>query len=952
MPRTQLDGVLRHLRRVTGPAAPELTDAQLLERYAGRRDEDAFAALVRRYGRLVRSVCWRVLHQPQDTDDAFQATFLVFATKATSIRKTAALASWLYGVAFRTAMNAKRARTRRTKETRVPDRTPSQPAAEAGLREVQRILDEELNRLPEKYRAPFVMCCLCGKSKGEAARELGWKEGTVSCRVARARRELQKRLTRRGVSLTAALCGVELSRAAAAAVPAALVKPTIQAALSFAAGKSAAADLVSAPVAALAKGVLQGMWTAKLKFATAVLLAAGCALGAGWLACRALAAEPGDTPRQAPAQKSSPGPKAPAATKPADARKAESEAVVIQGRVLDPEGKPCRGAKVYLWTPGPKKTDGGAERARTGADGRFRFTASKAELARHAKVVVLAKGHGPDWKDVEASARTADLTLHLAKDDVPIDGRILDLEGTPVAGVTVEIARLEQGDLNAWFEARKKGYSGNLMRREIAAEALHRPTRVTTAKDGRVRLTGFGRDRVVLVRLRGEPIEHCVFWVVTRDDALRGFRVGPYGTYGARFTHFARPSKPIIGTVRDKATGKPLAGIDVVSSYYNNHWTKTDAKGRYRIVGTGKYEQYSVSAGGPPYFNCTKMNIADTPGLNPLRVDFALERGIAVRGRLTGKATGKPVAGHVGYVPLADNPNLKNFSDLGKPQILAADWGRAKPDGSFTVTAIPGPGLLLARADDDTRYLVAEPVGIKAASNIILQGTYHALITINPSDKDPRSTTRDIALVAGKTVTGTVLGPDGRPLAGARAAGLSGIVQFSFGREPEKLPTASFTAGGLDPQKPRALVFIHPEKKLAKVQHPRGSEAGPLQVRLEPLGALAGRILDAAGKPLPGVSVTIMLSYRPEDYKGLPYDLLIDRQTWGKVTDVTATTDAGGQFRARGLVPGLKYMLRVKRGAQFLPFAREDLAVESGKTKDLGDLREQAPAGKKGKKWP
>src|SRR5262245_55310857 len=258
MSNTHLGSVVRHLRQVAGLSeARELTDAELLKRFVSSGDEDAFALLVCRYGRLVRSVCRQVLHHEQDVDDAFQVTFLVLASRAASIHKTTAVASFLYGVAYRTAMNAKRARTRRgEQQSRSQGCGRDQPFTEAALREVQAILHDEVNALPEKYRAPFVLCCLEGKTRAEPAEELGWKEGTVFCRVARARAELQRRLTRRGVVLTAALCAVELGRTGAAAVRPALVNSTIEAALSVAAGKAAAADLVSAAVAALSNGVL------------------------------------------------------------------------------------------------------------------------------------------------------------------------------------------------------------------------------------------------------------------------------------------------------------------------------------------------------------------------------------------------------------------------------------------------------------------------------------------------------------------------------------------------------------------------------------------------------------------------------------------------------------------------------------------------------------------------
>src|SRR5262245_59990812 len=354
MSNNHLDSVVRHLRQVAGHSeARELSDAELLERFVSGRDEDAFALLVCRYGRLVRSVCRQVLHHEQDVDDAFQVTFLVLASRAAKVRKTTAVASFLYGVAYRTAMNARKARTRRgEQQSRSQGCGREQPFTEAALREVQAILHDEVNALPEKYRAPFVLCCLEGKTRAEAAEELGWKEGTVFCRVARARAELQRRLTRRGVVLTAALCAVELGRTGATvAVRPALVNSTIKAALSVAAGKAAAADLVSAAVAALSKGVLRTMGTTKLKIA-AVLLVASLVAGAGLLTRQAPAAIPAYgsqavSPKASQEKKASPA-KPGEGKEEAGKAKQKEGAVVIRGRVLDPDSKPVAGAKLYL----------------------------------------------------------------------------------------------------------------------------------------------------------------------------------------------------------------------------------------------------------------------------------------------------------------------------------------------------------------------------------------------------------------------------------------------------------------------------------------------------------------------------------------------------------------------------------------------------------------------------
>jgi RNA polymerase sigma factor (sigma-70 family) len=941
MQTAPLGTVLRHLRKLAlPPGTSELTDKQLLQRFAARREEDAFTALMQRHGGLVWGVCRHVLRHEQDAEDAFQATFLVLARNAESIRKQEALPSWLHGTAHRIALQARRdAAIRRAHESRGPSMPTEKPFPESALREVLALLDEEVQRLAPRQRAVFVLCALEGKSLAEAAQQLGWKPGTVSGTLARARRQLERRLTLRGVTLSGVLCAVALGRHAAAAVlPSRVARWTTQAALLYAAGKTTAAQ-ASPAAAALAEGVTKTMLLSKVKVATVLLLVVLSLAGAGLLTRQALRAS-GDDTRPAAADKE----KAPA-TPPA---KKADEAAEVSGRVLAADGKPCAGAQIFLWTSAVKKQADMPVLATTDADGRFRLAVTKADRDRDAKIVARAKDLAPDWAEVGRLDKGGEVTLRLAKDDVPINGRVIDLEGQPVAGATIEVARLEQSDMKRWLQTAKKGVT-NHQERELAAVALDGPTTVTTGKDGRFRLTGFGRDRVVLLRLRGDGIEHCVFWVVTRDEQL-GTRTGPYGTYGATFTHHALPSKPIVGTVRDRATGNPLAGITVGSSMYNNRWAKTDDTGQYRIVGAAKHDRYSVSAGSAPYLNSTKMDIPDTPGLEPLVVDFELDRGVAIKGRLTDKVTGKPVSGHLGYVPLADNPNVKNFVELGKPQIIVSDEAQTRADGSFTVTAIPGPGVLTARAFDEDAYLAAEVEGIKLATGIILDG-YHAVIPVSPSENDPKSTHIDVALTPGRSVSGTVLGPDGKPLEGAHAAGLGATPKF-FDRDTGKLESAAFTVSALHPKKSRSVLFVHPAKKLAGLLTVRPDEAGPLTARLEPTGTLAGRVVDGDGKPLAGVRVSAQVSFADQDLKDFP-DLRFNYPSWAKLLNGEVMTDADGKFRVEGLVPGLKYLLNAARGTEVLPgCTREGLTVESGKAKDLGELMGLTPAPKEAKEKP
>jgi RNA polymerase sigma factor (sigma-70 family) len=199
-----------------------------------------------------------LLHHREDVEDAFQATFLVLIQKATTIRKRATLASWLYGVAYRTAMKAKCSTARRhTHESRLQSCPVEQPAQAAALRELHTILEREIHRLPDKYRAPFVLCCVELKTREEAARALGWKEGTVAGRLAQARQLLQQRLARQGISLSTAIGAAALTESARAGAPAGLMDSLLHAA----AGDTNAA--ISAQAIALAQSVLKGMAMSK-----------------------------------------------------------------------------------------------------------------------------------------------------------------------------------------------------------------------------------------------------------------------------------------------------------------------------------------------------------------------------------------------------------------------------------------------------------------------------------------------------------------------------------------------------------------------------------------------------------------------------------------------------------------------------------------------------------------
>ena len=264
--------IFGRLRKAVQPSADALSDGQLLGQYVARRDAEAFAALVRRHGPMVYGVCRRVLRHPQDAEDAFQATFLVLVRKATRLADRQTVGGWLHGVALNAALDARRRSVRRkARELHVEHmRHPLIMPAESNREELE-LLDRELARLPEKLRLPVVLCELEGRSRKQAASQLRIPEGTLSSRLAAARKTLARRMAAQGAAVTgASLTALFASEAGAACVPASLLSSTVR----------VAGGVVPAGVAALVEGVLKAMLLTKIKTAALALLvvASACAV--------------------------------------------------------------------------------------------------------------------------------------------------------------------------------------------------------------------------------------------------------------------------------------------------------------------------------------------------------------------------------------------------------------------------------------------------------------------------------------------------------------------------------------------------------------------------------------------------------------------------------------------------------------------------------------------------
>ncbi len=256
-----------------GPVG-DLTDRELLDHFTTKADtvgRRAFEAIVGRHGPMVLGVCRRVIRDEHMAEDAFQATFLALALKASTIRSRDSLGSWLHGVAARISRRAREMSRRPTMQRARQASLTSSPSAESDFEaiELRSVLDEELRRLPHPYRVAVVLCYLQGKTQEDAARELGWTKGTVSGRLARAKDMLRTRLCRRGMAPSAGLIPMLLPASQApVGVPAPLAASTVRAAMGLALGRPEA-SVASRSVVALANGALQAM------FVTRVMLALG-----------------------------------------------------------------------------------------------------------------------------------------------------------------------------------------------------------------------------------------------------------------------------------------------------------------------------------------------------------------------------------------------------------------------------------------------------------------------------------------------------------------------------------------------------------------------------------------------------------------------------------------------------------------------------------------------------
>jgi RNA polymerase sigma factor (sigma-70 family) len=939
MTSTQAGTVLRHIRRLRPTCeAAQPSDAKLLQRFAVERDESAFADLVRRYAPMVLNVCRTVLRHEQDAEDALQATFIILFRKAGSIRQPEALAGWLYEVAHRVAGRAQASVVRRREQERkATPMTSADSTLDMTLRDLQRVLHEELLRLPDKYRLPLVLCYLQGKSHQEAAAKLGWTKGTFRGRLDRGWEQLRRRLTARGIALSAVLC-------ASAVAPQMVADARVQSLIrSVSSGVSVRASM-------LAEGVIRAMLTSKIKVAVGVVLALAIAT-AGVALTRTVNAgdQPGETPPP-PAAKHDPAEaKRPAADNPGSTKYA--------GHVIGPDGRPVSGAKVYLTETGGyyRYPSSVPEAAKSGADGRFEFAASKAKFEDRwgVRVAATAPNNGVGWVELEPGASRDDVTIRLAEDDQPITGQIVDLEGKPIPKATLTVWQIhaaEGDDVSPWVEAAtgKKGLVLDLERKYFHRYTTAPCPTATTDTDGKLRLDGIGRNRLVRAILDGPTIASQQVCIVTRPgkpiEVIYHKGNQEYGEpsqsttyYGSDFRLVAAPCQLIVGVIRDAETKKPIVGATVRShsqliapSMYRGVdpavKTTTDAEGRYRLLGMPTGKGYSIAvlpAKDQPYV-IRHVDVPPGIGVEQVTVEIELKRGVWIEGKITDKVTGKPLKGSVEYFSKYDNPHRTDYPGfdgtfLDGHGVVAG----AKDDGSFRVVGLPGPGLVgvyyqrdpyLRANERDDEFGIKEQFVEAAPYHISFTSNYNAIARVEPA-KGADSVKCDITIDPGWTFKANVVGPDEKPLNGARAINLNTDRMWG-----ERMTSADLV-GGYNSRRNYEIVVLHPDKGFVGTAQPPKQNGGAVVVKIHPGATATGRLVGADGKPR--ANAELLLSFRTKRVRG-----------WHDYLPRFIKTEADGRFHIEALAPDLEFRLKDTTGE--VSFGD---GLRSGEKKELGDLR-------------
>jgi protocatechuate 3,4-dioxygenase beta subunit len=726
---------------------------------------------------------------------------------------------------------------------------------------------------------------------------------------------------------------------------------------------AAAGGSPSASVAALAEGAAVNHILTKAKMIAVALLGVAV-LGFG---VAAMPQDSGDKARRSPDA----GDKPRRSPDGDEIRRSPAEGErTITGKVLGPDGKPIVAELIKLQAGTIPAMIG-----KTNPDGTF---AVRLPADKHSFLVARADGLGADF--VLVLERTpSEVTLRLPHDNA-IRGRVVDTQGKPVAGALVFAQHIDDYGqrganvfLNHWKT--RNPQTGRLFgEKQFATFTTVYITPESQAffgtktnADGSFELRGLGAERVVDLLVRGPGMADTSMLIVNRagfDPAEfnraaadnyermmpKPVRIGtkPDHLHGPDVTFVAEQEKLIRGVLRDRDTGKPRAGVTVTFGRISNmelpnhvHVAMTDAAGKFTIRGSRKYGGYVLEVPGDPAGGYLPAQVAasDSAGFEPIDIVIETAKGIILTGKLTDKSTGKPLAGRVYVEPMHDNPNLAKLPTMSRSR-SGPESCTAGEDGSFRLVVPPGPAIIMAGLRVSQQEVMYQPVRsdpkypqyfydkggfpmyARASGGFSpIRGCWCKIIEPAAGDK---SFTLDIALEPAKRKLVRVVGPDGKPVANCDAVGI-------IARDMYPVPQESLYVYGLEAGQPRLVVVCDQRTKMVGTIIVKDSDEDPV-VTLGPTGVVTGRAVDAGGNPMPGLGVHLRHTGREAERV---YDLLHGTPQ--------VVTDANGEFRIEGAVPGHEFRIAFSKGAKNLgPDAAKSprhVLSKPGETKSLGDIK-------------
>jgi len=910
MSRARIGNLQRHLNVLLSDRSPEVDDTELLRRFVQQRDQASFEALVQRYGPMVMRLCRRLLRHTEDAEDVFQATFLVFSQKAASIRKSVSIGSWLYGSAYRIASNVRNRTVYRSQQISPPASecvasVLPNAAEEVTWREVCLVLDEELLRLPEKYRGPILLCFVEGKSQQAAARQLGMPRKTFIRLLEHGRKLLSARLTARGLTGVVVLLAVQAGRGVA--VAASLISRTVNAGVALACGQSAGG--VSAAASVLAHEAMRGAGLFALRQIIAVFVVAIC-LAAGTIALTFR-----DSPRPSVTHP------LPATTEALAASRLSVDRTValpglpakvsVKGRAVGADGNALAGARVVLLTPRPfpwsesGDPDAVAAEAASDAEGRFELEAmvpADASADRPLKLMSHVPGHGLVTQELSLRSQMQVELRMPAEEEITFS--LHDSKGKPAADALIAVVTV--------------GVVGH-DKPEGAETGEHWPAfwpaETRTNLEGKAILRGLSSKTGVRIQVREDRFARQTFAVKSVHSE-----------------HTVLPGRKLHGRVvlADKRQGVAGALLRLRSKSIGDIADTegadfcTDAQGYFHLqlpVGTA----FKVRTFPPASSNCvgnarefTWSEIVDRD-----HVEIALPRGRVLAGTVVDEESGQPLPGAYIHFLTADGRFLHSQTGrfLGSQPDEAAAV-RTDAAGKFRIAGLALRGHLLAQIPGSK--FVAQQVDTGILGKGEPNGEHLHVLAAVPVGGNADELAIRVPLRRGETISAQVIDSDGQPVADGIALCRSQVSPVNC-QNPRVLPVVDgcLTLPGCDRNQSYPVFVLDAAGQQGAVAELSARDAGlegaRPKIRLAPCGTAVLRFIDEQGQPLRNFwAGHLVFVSAPEDFSGIirprwkyPKELhkvhFFDRRNYPH--NASLWTDDEGRLTLTALIPGATYLM-------------------------------------------